>query len=66
MYSTYCRLNVHVLASDITVIREVRKKLRVEVLWDRDARERRHKIYKLILAEHKDARELYLGVTRGI
>lgn len=66
MYSTYCRLNVHVLASDITVIREVRKKLRPEVLRDRDARGRRHEIYKLILAEHKDARRLYFAVTRGI
>ena len=66
MYSTYCRLNVHVLASDITVIREVRKRLRREVLWDRSARESRHKIYKLMLAEHKDARELYFDVARGI
>lgn len=66
MYSTYCRLNVHVLASDITVIREVRKRLRSEVLQDRSARGRRHEIYKLILAEHKDARELYFDVTRGI
>ena len=66
MYPTYCRLNIHVLASDIAVIREVRKKLRREVLRDRGARERRHEIYKLILAEHKDARKLYFAVTRGI
>lgn len=65
MYSAYCRLNVHVLASDRVVIREIRKRLMSNVLRDREARSRRHKIYKLILAEHKDAHELYFAVTRG-
>jgi hypothetical protein len=58
MIGTYGRLNVHVYASDLEVIRALRRKLRPEVLHDRSLRGQRHKIYRAILAEHKAAREL--------
>ena len=66
MYGTYTRLNVSVAASSLDVIRAVRKKLRKEILYDRTARHRRHKIYRAVLAEHASAQRLYNIIQRGI
>ncbi len=63
MYGLYCRLNVHVMASNLTVIRELRKRMVKKTLQDRTCRERRHEVYRTILVEHQEAKELYLDVT---
>jgi len=65
MYGIYCHLNLHVTASDIDVIRAVRRKLRSSVLRDKDKRDNRHAIYRAILPEHRDAQRLYVDVVSG-
>jgi hypothetical protein len=56
MFGTYNRLDVHVNASNITVIREARKKL----LNPRNPKEReaRKKFYRMMLEYHEQARNL--------
>jgi hypothetical protein len=51
MFGTYCRLNVHVLASDREVIRAARKKLKNP----RNPAERaaRHRFFRQMLEYHK-------------
>jgi len=55
MFGTYQRLNVNVLASNLTVIRALRCKLRPEVLHDRSKRDARHALYRTILTYHSKA-----------
>ena len=62
MFSTYCRLNLHVSASNIDVIRAIRRKLRPAVLRDKLKRSNRHAIYRLMLAEHLGAQNLYRSI----
>jgi hypothetical protein len=56
MFGTYERLNVHVYASNLGVIREARKKL----LNPRNPEEReaRKKFYRMMLDYHEQARNL--------
>ena len=58
MYGTYCRLHVHVYASNIEVIRRASRKLKKSARHDRQAREARHAFYRQMLDYHHKAREL--------
>ena len=66
MFSTYCRLNLHVSASNIDVIRAVRRKLRPAMLKDKSKRSNRHAIYRIMLAHHIDAQNLYKSIQGGL
>jgi hypothetical protein len=55
MYGTYCRLNVSVYASNLEVLRALRRKLKP---FSADRREARKQIFRAILKEHADARDL--------
>ena len=55
MFGTYQRLNVHVFASNLAVIRALRRKLKPGVLHDRTKRDARHELYRTILKHHSDA-----------
>ena len=66
MYGTYQRLNLHVAASNIDVIRAVRRKLKKSSLRDTSRRKARHGIYREMIGHHKDARNLYVHVQRGM
>ena len=60
MFGTYCRLNVHVYASDIEVIRQARKKLnKGAFLRDSDGCK---VFYRIMLDQHKQARNLFNNV----
>lgn len=59
MYGTYQRLRVPVWASDMTVIRAIRRKLRRECRTPRKYRADRHKIYRTILRYHHDAQRIW-------
>jgi hypothetical protein len=61
MFGTYCRLNVHVLTSNLTVIRALRRKLRPESLTDPAKRDARKAIYREILAIHARQRALFIA-----
>jgi hypothetical protein len=58
MYGTYERLNVHVHASNLALLRAARMKLRPDVRTSREHREARHKFYREMMKYHADAREL--------
>lgn len=58
MYGTYERLNLHVYASNIEVIRAVRRKFKRATLHDRAMREQRHYVYRKMIGYHADARAL--------
>jgi hypothetical protein len=58
MYGTYCRLHVHVYASNIEVIRCASRKLKKSARHDRKAREARHAFYRQMLDYHQEARRL--------
>jgi hypothetical protein len=58
MYGTYCRLNVHVYASNIEVIRRAYCKLNMSARHDRKARDARHAFYRQMLDYHREARNL--------
>lgn len=60
MYGTYERLNLSVFASDMEVIRAVRKKFKRAMLHNREVREARHKVYRCMLQYHADARALVM------
>lgn len=60
MFATYCRLNLHVNASDMAVIRAARKKLkRGRTRRQRQFREMRHNFYRSMLKQHHDAQKLF-------
>lgn len=63
MFALYCRLGVHVGASDRAVIRATRARL---VPYTRARQEPRKALYRAMLAEHLDARALYRMATGGI
>lgn len=58
MYSTYCRLNLHVSASDIDVIRAIRTRFKV-TQTNREGLERRKEAYRAILECHHKAQKLF-------
>jgi hypothetical protein len=62
MLGTYERLGVHVMASNMDVLRAARKKLKNPS--NRGERKARHKFYRQMLTYHRKARELYRHVTR--
>lgn len=64
-HGIYNRLGVHVGASALTVIRAARRKLAKKARRSRKHRTARHTFYRAMLAEHKDARDLYNHVMRG-
>lgn len=57
-YGTYCRLGVHIYASNVEVIRAARRKLKHHALHDRAYRKSRHELYRAMLKEHRAARKL--------
>lgn len=59
MYGTYCRLNVHVNATALTVIRAASKKLRKSFRNDNTKRADRHAFYRAMLHQHRMAQDLY-------
>lgn len=56
-YAFYCRLGVHVYASDREVIRAIRSRL-AGTAFERDKRTERHALYRAVLEEHSKARRL--------
>lgn len=54
MYSTYCRLGVHIGSSAREVIRAARRKL-AATAFRREQREARHNFYRAMLRYHADA-----------
>jgi hypothetical protein len=60
VFGTYNRLNVHVGASDIDVVRAARRKLKKSVRRARVHREGRHAFYRKMLAYHHEARDLFI------
>ena len=52
MYGTYCRLNVHVYASNREVIKAASRKLKPEVRRSREQRDARHRFYRSMLEYH--------------
>jgi hypothetical protein len=59
MFGTYCRLNVHCMDSNVTVIRAARKALHKKARRDPALRENRKAFYRAILAEHANARAVF-------
>jgi hypothetical protein len=64
MFAFYNRLNLHVGATEREVIRATRGRLTKKALG-REGREGRHWLIRRMLAEHRDARELYQKVQGG-
>ena len=58
MLGTYHRLNVHVWASNLDVIRAARRKLKKKARKARNVREQRHAFYRAMLYHHRKAQEL--------
>lgn len=56
MYGTYCRLRVHVAATDREVIRAALRKLKPSARKGRAKREARHAFLREMLAYHHNAR----------
>lgn len=65
MFAFYCRLGLHVGASHRAVIRATRAKLVRRPDDPRYGRTARHDLYRRMIEEHEDARELYRSVMRG-
>lgn len=63
-YGLYCRLNVHVLDSNRTVIRALRKKFSPKARTRR-YRTQRHSMIREVLRIHRKEAELYLDVMEG-
>ena len=66
-FGTYQRLNVHVMASNRTVIRAARKKIDKKFRRDPDSKVRaaRKSFYLSMLEYHARERGLFLAVIRG-
>lgn len=60
MYGTYLRLNVHVYASNMEVLRAARKKLAKKFRCDRSVRDERHKFYRKMLEYHRELQQIAL------
>lgn len=60
-FAQYCRLNVHVMASDREVIRRASRMLRNK--FDRSQREARHAFYRSALETHERARGEYRAIV---
>jgi hypothetical protein len=58
MFGTYCRLHVHVWASDREVIRAAQRKLKRSVRYARKHREARHAFYRTMLDYHHQGQKL--------
>lgn len=58
-YATYSRLHVHVLVSDVAVIRKLRKCIAKKQRTSREWRTERHKLYRSVLREHHSAAKLF-------
>lgn len=65
MYGTYCRLGVHVMDSDLEVIRRALRVVSVQHRHCREMREERHRFLRLMLFHHQDERRLYRAVMWG-
>lgn len=65
MHNTYLRLNLHVGASGISVIRAARTKIAEHHRRDQAKRQARKDFYRAMLHEHKKARDLYNAVMWG-
>jgi hypothetical protein len=65
MFGTYNRLRVHVLASDLAVIKAASRKLARKARYARAQRNNRHAFYRAMLKEHAAARALYRDVMGG-
>lgn len=65
MFSTYCRLGLHVNATDIDVIRAARLKIAAQHRRGRAKRAQRHEFYRRILRIHLEARALFRDVMLG-
>lgn len=65
MFGTYCRLGVHVNATDIDVIRAARLKIAAQHRRGSARRADRHAVYRAMLRHHRDARALYRDVMFG-
>jgi hypothetical protein len=64
MFGTYQRLHVHVMASDLEVIRAARKKLSREA-FKREHRAFRRDFYATLLNYHREAQSLFYSTLRG-
>jgi len=62
----YNRLRVSVGASNRTVIRAAYRMLAKHARFSRECRTERHLWLRAMLAEHRQARELYQFVMRGV
>ncbi len=63
-FAQYCRLNLHIMDSNRMLLREASRKLVKEHRYARNGiRRLRHAYYRDMLAEHKDAQELYRRVV---
>jgi hypothetical protein len=65
MFGLYNRLNVHVSASNLTLLRAARKVIAEEEKTDRAFRSNRHAFYRLMMGYHLQARELYRRLAAG-
>ena len=65
-FATYQRLNLHVFASNVEVIRAARLRLTPQVRTARAYRAARHAFYSEMLRNHFDSRTLYFRVTEGV
>lgn len=61
MLGTYHRLNVHVNASNIEVIRQARKKIAENHKNSRDRKDARKSFYRSMLDYHRKAQDLCLA-----
>lgn len=57
-YGTYCRLGVHIWASNRTVIREARKKVAVHCRNNPEFRDARKEFYNELLDYHRQEQDL--------
>jgi hypothetical protein len=57
-FGTYCRLGVHVAASNLSVIRAARRMLREGARRAREHRAARHAFYRQMMEYHASARDL--------
>jgi hypothetical protein len=57
-YGTYCRLNVHVGASNRAVIKAASRRIVKAARFSRKDRAARHAFYRDLLTHHRDARAL--------
>jgi len=66
MFGTYQRLRVSVHASDVDVIRAIRRKIKKSLRRDPAFRAQRKGLYKAILCEHDKARRVFRRATGTI